>query len=275
MTELTLQELETVAKAYEQFLTPVLFTKWTHRLADLAEIQPGQQALDVACGTGTLTRVIAERAGNRGKVSGIDVNPGMLAVANKTNPNIEWLTGNAEALPFDDASFDAVLCQFGLMLFASPETALQEMRRVLRPGGRLVVAVFGSLDELPAYAALAGVYDRVVDQSVGNALRMPFSMGHKETLMPLFASAGIHSAQIISATEQVCFPSVRNMVLADVKGWFPFAGIHLDKDTVDSVTDEAQNALKSFQTSEGRVEFEVPVRIVLATAADSPTEFGR
>lgn len=265
MKELNLQELEKVAEAYERLLAPVLFAEWTHRLADAADIRQGQHTLDVACGTGILTRVIAERVGTDGSVSGVDVNPGMLAVANRIAPEIEWREGDAEALPYEDDSFDAVFCQFGLMLFSSPKTALQEMKRVLRPGGHLAVAVFGSLDDLPAYAAIADVYERVVDKSVGDALRIPFSMGDTDVLASVFASAGISSVKMTTEAGMARFSSVRNMVLSDVMGWFPFAGIHLDEDTIDVVTEEAKIALKAFQTPNGTVEFQLPVHLVMAT----------
>lgn len=264
MNELNIQELEKVAEAYEKFLAPALFAQWAHQIADAADIQEGQYILDVACGTGILTRVIAERIGSGGSVSGVDANPGMLAVANRMAPGIEWREGDAEALPYEDDSFDAVLCQFGLMLFSAPKTALQEMKRVLRPGGHLVAAVFGSLDDLPAYAAIADVYERLVDKSVGDALRMPFSMGDIDALESAFASAGISSTKIKTEEGTARFSSVRDMVLSDVKGWFPFAGIHLDDDTIEVVTREAEIVLKEFQTSGGAVEFQVPVHIVTA-----------
>ena len=108
------------------------------------------------------------------------------------------------------------------------------------------------------------VYEHVVNESVGNALRMPFSMGDKDTLTFLFNSAGIRSVRTTTESEVVCFSSVREMVLSDVKGWFPFVGIDLDEDTIDAVTKEAEIALKAFQSSEGTVKFEVPVQIVVA-----------
>lgn len=264
MRELTLQELEATAEAYEKRLAPVMFKNWAYRLADIAEIREGQAALDVACGTGILTRVIAERVGNSGLVVGVDANPGMLSVAKRITPEVDWREGYAESLPSEDNSFDAVLCQFGLMLFSSPEEALQEMRRVLKPGGKLVVAVLGSLDSLSAYTAIADVYEHVVNKSVGNALRMPFSMGDKDTLTSLFKSVGISSARTTTESEVVYFSSVREMVLSDVKGWFPFAGIDLDDDSIDAVTKEAEVALKTFQSSDRAVKFEVPVQIVVA-----------
>lgn len=265
MNEPDIQELAKVAEAYENLLAPALFAEWTHRLADAVDIQQGQHVLDVACGTGILARVIAKRIGSDGSVSGVDANPGMLAVANRIAPEVDWREGDAEALPYEDDSFDAVLCQFGLMLFSAPKDALQEMKRVLRPGGRLGAAVFGPLDDLPAYAALADVYERLVDKSVGDALRVPFSMGNTGTLASVFTDAGVSSAKITTEEGTARFPSVRNMILSDVKGWFPFAGIHLSEDTIEAVTKEAETVLEAFQTSGGAVEFRVPVHIVIAT----------
>lgn len=264
MNKPDIQELEKVAESYETLLAPALITEWAHRLADAVNIQKNQRVLDVACGTGILARAIAERVGAGGSVSGVDANPGMLAVANRLAPEIEWREGNAEALPYNDDSFDAVVCQFGLMLFSAPETALQEMSRVLSPGGYLGAAVFGPLDDLPAYAALADVYERLVDKSVADALRMPFSMGHTDALAEVFTGAGITAATINTETGTAHFASVKHMILSDVKGWFPFAGIHLDKDTIEAVTTEAEIALKAFQTPSGAVEFHVPVHMVTA-----------
>lgn len=265
MNEMNPEEHEKVAQAYEDLLAPALFAPWAHRLADAADIRQGQHVLDVACGTGILTRVIAERVGTDGSVSGVDANPGMLAVASRIVPGIKWHKGDAEALPCENDSFDAVLCQFGLMLFSSPRIALQEMKRVLRPGGQLAAAVFGSLDDLPAYAALAGVYERMVDKSVADALRMPFSMGDTDALASVFASAGLGSVEMRTEAGTARFPGVREMVLSDVKGWFPFAGINLDEATIEVVTEEANIALKAFQAPGGIVEFPVQVHFVMAT----------
>lgn len=265
MSELSVEELEKVAAAYEQLLVPALFEEWTNWLADAAEIRRGQHVLDVACGTGILARTVADRVGPSGSVSGVDINSAMLAVAKRISPEIDWREGSAEALPYEDESFDAVVSQFGLMLFSSPETALREMMRVLKTGGNLAVAVFGSLDNLPAYAAIADVYERLVDKAVGGALRVPFSMGDTDELASRFAAAGISMAVITSHEGPARFPSVRNMVLSDVRGWFPFAQIHLDEPTIEAVVQEAEKVLEPFRTADGAVEFRVPVHIITAT----------
>lgn len=267
MSELSTPELEKVAEDYERLLAPALFTEWTHRMADAAEIQSGQHVLDVACGTGILAQTIATQVGPDGFVSGVDINPGMLAVARRTSPTIDWREGAAEALPYDDDTFDAVVCQFGLMLFSDSETALREMWRVLKPGGHLAVAVFDSLDNLPAYSAMADIFERLIGKDVGNALRLPFSMGDTNGLAALFTTAGIGTAKITTHKGVAHFASISNMVLADVRGWFPFAGLRMDEEMIEAVVNDAQKALKPYQTPSGAVEFQVPVHIVTAVKA--------
>ncbi|MBT8401302.1 MAG: methyltransferase domain-containing protein, partial [Rhodothermia bacterium] len=191
MSDLSSSELERTARAYEKLLVPALFRAWADQMVSVADLQSDDEILDVACGTGVLSRAVKRHLGPGGSVTGLDLNSGMLAVAREQAGDIVWREGNAEALPFNDHSFDAVMSQFGLMLFESPAQALREMWRVLRPGGQLLVAVFDSLDQVPAYANAANVYEQVVGSSVGNALRFPFSMGDPDELRVLFERAGI------------------------------------------------------------------------------------
>ena len=265
MHELNIEELTKVAEDYEKLLAPALFSEWTHRVADAAGIIAGQRVLDVACGTGILARTVAVRVGPKGAVSGIDVNPGMLAVATKLAPGIDWRAAAAEALPYSDEYFDAVVSQFALMFFSDPQAALREMRRVLKPGGRLAVAVFDGIANLPAYAAMADAFERLVHKRAADALRLPFSLGSKDRLARLIESAGIRSAEIITRKGTARFSSVRDMVLSDVRGWFPFAQVRLEKQMVEEVIREAEKVLAPFRTGEDAVEFRVPVHILTAT----------
>ena len=123
------------ARIYDAFFVPALFAEWAQPVCDVAEIKSGDRVIDIACGTGVAAREAAKRSGRRGKVTGIDRNPGMLAVAREQAPHIDWLEGRAEALPFTESSFDAALCQFGLMFFADQALALSEMKRVIGPDG--------------------------------------------------------------------------------------------------------------------------------------------
>jgi SAM-dependent methyltransferase len=267
MSELSLQQLEATATAYEQRLVPALFAAWTQPILDLAEIGDGDRVLDVACGTGVLARAVAAGVGSGGTVTGLDLNPGMLAVAERLAPAIKWRQGEASKLPFEDQAFDAVVSQFGLMFFPDREAALREMVRVLSPGGRLVLAVFDNLENNPGYAAMVSVFERQVSKEVGEALRFPFVLGDRAQLLSLFNAAGITTAVASSAEMPARFPSVSEMVLADVKGWFPLAGINLDEATIESVVNDAQDALASFVDLDGAVQFPAHALIVTASKA--------
>lgn len=133
------QAYDTIADASER---PARLTG-LHALA----VKPGERVLEVGCGTGNELLDLAELVGAGGKVYGIDISPGMLAVAHqklslKPQPAaVELRVGDARQLPYEDASIDAVYCSFTLELFPTDDmaTVLKEIRRVLKPGGRLGV----------------------------------------------------------------------------------------------------------------------------------------
>ena len=133
------------AANYERYFVPAIGAPLGHDLIELAELRPGEHVVDVACGTGFVTRLAAQRIGGGGAVAGVDVNPGMLQVARSVAADtaIEWHEASAEALPLGDATFDVALCQMGLQFFPDRQGALREMRRVLRPGGRIILNVPG------------------------------------------------------------------------------------------------------------------------------------
>lgn len=262
MNELSLEELQQTAKAYDELLAPALFIRWAQQMVSLASLKANEDVLDVACGTGVLSIAAGRLAGS---VTGLDLNPGMLAVAADKAPEIEWHQGAAESLPFNDKSFDVVMSQFGLMLFDAPETAVGEMWRVLRPGGRLYVTVFDSLDQLPAYDTAADVYEQIVGADIGNALRFPFSMGDVTELMSLFQRVGVSEPVVTTHACVAHFDNVRHMVLSDVKGWFPFAGFHLDDETIDHLEKRMTSALGGYVHPNGEVHFDVSVHVVEAS----------
>jgi ubiquinone/menaquinone biosynthesis C-methylase UbiE len=140
---------EEAAERYDRYVARYILGPWAPLLVDAARLKAGDQVLDVACGTGVVTRIAAERVGPAGHVTGLDLNPGMIRVARSlrspTGAPIEWLERSALSLGLMDESVDALLCQQGLQFFRDKPLALREMRRVLKKGGRLALSVWSSI----------------------------------------------------------------------------------------------------------------------------------
>lgn len=136
------------AEAYQRYVARYILGPWAPLLVDAAQLAAGECVLDVACGTGVVARVAAERVGPKGRVIGIDLNPGMIAVARSqpipAGAPIQWLERSALDLGVSDGSVDAVLCQQGLQFFPDKPLAMREMRRSLRAGGRLALSVWNN-----------------------------------------------------------------------------------------------------------------------------------
>jgi ubiquinone/menaquinone biosynthesis C-methylase UbiE len=248
------------AEIYDQFYLPALFEEWTERVLQAARIVPSQSILDVACGTGVLTLAAAETAGPAAGVIGLDINQGMLAVAQKKSTSIEWKYGRAENLPFPDDHFDAVISQFGLMFFDDRRAAIREMLRVLKPGGRIAVAVWESLDKTPGYAAVTNLLQRLFDDQAADALRAPYVLGDKKVLQSLFSGAGIGNLEIRTYPGKASFPSLESWMYTDVKGW-TLNGL-IDQDQYELLLAEAENELQMFIGETGEVSFDSPAIII-------------
>ena len=253
---------DNAAENYEQHFVPAIFLDWAPRTAEAAELSSGDRVLDVACGTGVVTRQCADLVGAQGSVTGLDLNDAMLAVARRVRPEIDWRQGDAEALPFDDAAFDAVTCQFGLMFMPDRPKALSEMWRVLAPGGRLAVAVFGSTDDNPPYRILADIGERHGGMQAAAVLRSPFVLGNTDELAGLFAKAGIAEAEICQHTGTEHFDSMARFMEIEIKGT-PAAEFVSD-DAYRALVGDAERELAFCQQPDGRLEFENRAYIVTA-----------
>jgi ubiquinone/menaquinone biosynthesis C-methylase UbiE len=201
---------------YQRYLVPAVTAIWAADLVDRAALREGERVLDIACGTGVVARIAAERVGATGRVEALDLNPGMLTVARSLPPVngavIDWHEGSALALPFPDAAFDVAFCQLGLQFFPDRPQALQEMRRALVSGGQLALNVFGSIEHNPATHALAAALDRHIGPGASTAKRTEHALADTEQLRRLVADAGFHSIEIDTVSKLVRFPSPADYV---------------------------------------------------------------
>jgi ubiquinone/menaquinone biosynthesis C-methylase UbiE len=187
----------------------------------LAALQPGTRVLDVACGTGVVARQAAQAVGTTGQVTGLDINEAMLHVARTVAPPvgapITWREGSVMTIPFPDATFDAVLCQWGLEFFPDRAQGLREMARVLVPGGRLGLRVWRALDRQPFQTAVIAALDRHLfggqDVPSRHTLLQPFSLADAEEVRTLVADAGFRDVHVRIGIHPLRFASVEAYTL--------------------------------------------------------------
>lgn len=154
----------TAAEAYERFMVPGMFLRWTEYLIKLAAPQPGEHVLDAACGTGIGARLAAHAVGSTGKVAGLDIDPGVIEVARTLTQGaatpMAWHCASALKMPFKDGEFDLCLCLQGVQFFPDRVAGFAEFRRVLRPSGRLVASIWAPLEFNKGHYAVVQALER-------------------------------------------------------------------------------------------------------------------
>jgi ubiquinone/menaquinone biosynthesis C-methylase UbiE len=199
------------AENYQRQFVPAVATPVSGDLLVAADLQPGERVLDVACGTGVIARLAAERVGATGAVTAIDLAADMIDVAKATAapaaPTIEWHIGDATSLPFADAQYDVVTCQMGLMFMEDRAAALAEMRRVLVPGGRVVVNTPGAIQA--PFALMEQAIVEHISAELGGFVRAVFSMHDPDVVAALLRDAGLRDveAHMSTATLQLAGPA--------------------------------------------------------------------
>jgi SAM-dependent methyltransferase len=251
------------AEVYEKCFVPAIFGQWAPHMVDAARVASGDRVLDVGCGTGVLARAAADRVAVAGQVTGLDRNEGMLAVARRLRPQIDWRQGDATALPFADASYDVVMSQFALMYFPDRPAALKEMVRVLQPSGRLAIAVWGPYERATSYVILTEITQRRCGQAAADVLAAPFALGDQDMLLDLCKAAGIHDAVVALREGTMTYPTIEVFVETEVKG-SPLETL-LDAESYQGLIREAQEKLQQFRTEGGAVVMPMDAFVITAT----------
>ena len=187
---------------YDRYMVPLLFEPFARVVADrIAERQPAR-ILETAAGTGVLTALAADAAPNA-EIVATDINPGVVGYASKKfeTSRVTLQQANAQSLPFDDSSFDMVLCQFGVMFFPDKVLANSEARRVLRDGGDYLVVTFADLDANPVpKAADEAVEALFPDDPPRYMERGPFSYTDRAAVEADLRAAGFSTVSVETLT---------------------------------------------------------------------------
>jgi ubiquinone/menaquinone biosynthesis C-methylase UbiE len=202
------------AQLYEQVLVPAMFSPWGHDLLAVAAPVHGERVLDAACGTGLVARLAAEAIGWKGAVIALDLNPAMLDVARGLPPPagapIRWLEGDVEAMPLPDLTFDLVLCQQGIQFFPDLQRALDEMLRVLAPGGRAAISVWQG--DTAYTRALADALESAMGRTVGNSMRRVLACPPTAQVAQQMRAAGFRDVVVHARTLMRDIPDLSTWV---------------------------------------------------------------
>lgn len=198
----------TAAENYQRYFVPSIGAPVANDLIAAADPQPGERVLDVACGTGVVTRLAAQMVGAGGRVVGLDVNPGMLAVAHAETPGevpVEWCEASAESMPLEDEAFDVALCQMGFQFIPNKLAALREIHRVLAAGGRAYLNVPGP--KPPLFGIMADGMARHLSREAAGFAELVFSLHDRDELAELLRSAGFRDVHVQAAPKTLHLPA--------------------------------------------------------------------
>ena len=257
---------EVSADAYDRYIG-----RWSRlfvpSLLTAAEIGAGDQVLDMATGTGEAAIAAISLLGDTGVVVGADISAAMLGTARARLPrSYRAIVTDGQALAFQDASFDAVICQLGLMFFPDPARGLAEFRRVLRHGGCAAVCVISTPEKAPMWGVLAETLSRHLPEQ-REALHLSFSLAHRPRLEAMLAAAGFRGVRVTWETRDGIIESFDEYWAAIEAGGGqqPLIYLSLPEQERRAVREEVRAGLSPFEKN-GRLEMSVEMLIGVGRA---------
>lgn len=267
MSQANLSTDTTVARAYETHMVPGMFAHWAEFVVSLVAPQSGERVIDVACGTGIGARVAARAVGSTGKVVGVDIDPGVIEVARglaqSTGTPIEWHCASALQMPFQDATFDLCLCLQGLQFLPDRPAGLAEIRRLLKPSGRLAASIWGPLDHNKGhYAVVQALEEQGVDAS---AAKRACSFPDPEAIREAAAGAGFSRIQLRTEDGVSHFRSLESFISGMTVGSpsTRHAVALLSESGRDEFVKRVKVMLDSYMTS-GELQYPMRTHVLLA-----------
>jgi ubiquinone/menaquinone biosynthesis C-methylase UbiE len=246
------------ARKYESQKVTAIFRPLAEATIDTIEIGDDDEVIDVACGTGIVSRVFEGRFPGLRRIVGVDLSQGMIEQAQSLTASgtsgIEWYQSDVGELPFEDRSFTLAICQQGLQFFPARETALAEIRRVLKPGGRLVVTVWSRVS--PLFLALAQALETHVSTEVAQRSLAPFTFNDEALIRSLIKGAGFGEVSVSNLTIMRKMAPAAQSIPAEIGG-APFAA-EVDakgEAVMQAIVESVDENLADFRSLDG---FEIP-----------------
>ena len=236
-----------IPEHYEQYLVPLIFDDYAQALASSLTDKKGAHVLETACGTGIVSRYVAQALDETSRLTATDLNEPMIEQARAAvgdHANVEFQQANALDLPFDSNGFDAVLCQFGVMFFPDRPQGYREAARVLNPGGKFIFNVWDSLEENPFPAVVEATVSGLYPANPPNFYATPFGYYDLELIVRQLQKAGFARVDLSVIPLVSEAPSARDIALGFIAGT-PLANTIEERQTptLDQVVDAATEAL--------------------------------
>jgi ubiquinone/menaquinone biosynthesis C-methylase UbiE len=232
-------------------------------MLEMVALAPGDRVLDVACGTGLVSLRMAATVGAAGEVVGVDISDRMVEAAGRIAAalgigNARFVRSGAEQLPLADASFDVAVCGLGLMYVPEPVDALGEMRRLLRPGGSVVAAVWGARQQC-GWAEIFPITEARVESDV---CPLFFRLGTHDMLARALEAAGFAGILWQRIATRLCYASAEDALAAAFQGGpVALAYSRFDAATKCAVHDEYLESIARYKVGDG---YQVPGEFVVA-----------
>jgi len=211
----------TIPENYDRYLGPMLFHPYADDLAGRLVVTPGLRVLEVACGTGLLTRRVLERLRGRGSILATDLNEAMIAYGRTqvpAEPGLEWRQADATSLPLPDRSFDVVVCQFGLMFFPDKAAGIREAFRVLEPGGVYLFNVWDAIDRNSIARITHETVAKFFPTDPPQFYTVPFGFHDPERIRRLLAEAGFGRIEWAYVEKTGTSPAAADAVTGLIEG---------------------------------------------------------
>jgi ubiquinone/menaquinone biosynthesis C-methylase UbiE len=210
-----------IPENYDRYLGPVLFDPYAKDLVARVNVSEGASVLELACGTGIVTRRLRDHLSPATKLVASDLNEAMMSYAAakfRAEESLEWRQADATELPFAAQSFDAVVCQFGLMFFPDKARAAGEVHRVLAPGGSFLFNVWDAIEHNDLARTAHETIAKFFEDSPPDFYQVPFSFHDHETIRSLLSSAGFSEIEVALISLPSIAPSARDLTKGLVHG---------------------------------------------------------